>query len=435
MADGIFDGISNALGGAGDFFLNRGRYADPNAINEQFGVPEQDVRQAGINTLANVSSLLLAAGQPMTGTQRAQLLAGIGPALGGMQTDIFKASQSRLMNAQMREKTDELRELQAINERRKTDPDGLAKAMGIPADRLSTLSARDLRDIAKQITIRRATVEPGAMALAEAAAAVPPLGAAQPAAPAGGAPQPGAAAEPAAARPALGQIPNELLMAISPEARRTVEVYQRALNDPRVQSNPERVKALLENIDRLVPGAKEASAAQGKAIGEQAAAAPQALQKASDMIALLDATATHPGRAAGTGMSAPLAALPGALSGGARDFSNFAKQLEGQTFLQAYESLKGTGQITEVEGQKATQAISRIGDRYVTEEEYLKAIKDLRDVVEATRGRLSKKLGVEYRPAPAPDVYKTLEKRAPTPRGGAGRYDDVDAIVGLGGSR
>ena len=88
MSDGFFGGI-------GDFFLNRGRYADPNAINAQYGVPEADVRQAGINTLANVSALLLAAGQPMSGRDRAQLLAGIGPALGGMQTDIQRSLQSR----------------------------------------------------------------------------------------------------------------------------------------------------------------------------------------------------------------------------------------------------------------------------------------------------------------------------------------------------
>jgi hypothetical protein len=88
MADGL-------LGGIGDFFLGGGRYADPTAINPQYGVPESDVRQAGINTLANVSALLLAAGQPMSGAQRAQLLSGIGPALGGMQRDIQQSVSAR----------------------------------------------------------------------------------------------------------------------------------------------------------------------------------------------------------------------------------------------------------------------------------------------------------------------------------------------------
>lgn len=95
MADGILGGIGNALGGVGDFLLGGGRYADPTAINPQYGVPESDVRQAGINTLANVSALLLAAGQPMSGSQRAQLLAGIGPAFGGMQRDLQQSLQAR----------------------------------------------------------------------------------------------------------------------------------------------------------------------------------------------------------------------------------------------------------------------------------------------------------------------------------------------------
>lgn len=87
--------VESLLGGIGDFFFGGGKYADPKAINPQYGVPEADVRQAGINTLANVSALLLAAGQPMSGQQRAQLLAGVGPALGGMQSDIQRSLQAR----------------------------------------------------------------------------------------------------------------------------------------------------------------------------------------------------------------------------------------------------------------------------------------------------------------------------------------------------
>jgi hypothetical protein len=130
MADGILDGISNAVGGVGDFFLNRGRYADPNAINPQFGVPEADVRQAGINTLANVSALLLAAGQPMSGSERAKLLAGIGPALGGMQTDIYKASQARLMTAQQRTAMEEARGLARLGQKMKDNPQEIADLLG-----------------------------------------------------------------------------------------------------------------------------------------------------------------------------------------------------------------------------------------------------------------------------------------------------------------
>lgn len=149
MSDGFFGGI-------GDFFLNRGRYADPNAINAQYGVPESDVRQAGINTLANVSGLLLAAGQPMSGRDRAQLLAGIGPALGGMQTDIFKASQARLMTAQQRTAMEEARGLASLGQRMKDNPQEIADLIGQP---LSFVTASTPATI-KSIMEKRASVDP-----------------------------------------------------------------------------------------------------------------------------------------------------------------------------------------------------------------------------------------------------------------------------------
>lgn len=123
MADGL-------LGGFSDFLLGGGKYADSNAINPQYGVPESDVRQAGINTLANVSALLLAAGQPMTGAQRGQLLAQIGPAFGGMTTDIYKASQSRLMLAQQQKAQQEIQEENTLRDLMK-DPEAFKAKTGI----------------------------------------------------------------------------------------------------------------------------------------------------------------------------------------------------------------------------------------------------------------------------------------------------------------
>lgn len=53
------------------------------------------------------------------------------------------------------------------------------------------------------------------------------------------------------------------------------------------------------------------------------------------------------------------------------------RQLEGQAFLQAFESLKGGGQITEIEGQKATQAIGRL-DSAQSPKDYREALQELR---------------------------------------------------------
>lgn len=94
-----------------DFFTGSGDYADPNKIDPRYGVPMSDVRQAGLNSLANVSALLLAAGQGgVDPSQRAQLLSQIGGAMGGMNTDLYNAAQRRLMNTQMQEKQREIEE-------------------------------------------------------------------------------------------------------------------------------------------------------------------------------------------------------------------------------------------------------------------------------------------------------------------------------------
>jgi hypothetical protein len=55
-------------------------------------------------------------------------------------------------------------------------------------------------------------------------------------------------------------------------------------------------------------------------------------------------------------------------------------QIEGKTFLEAFESLRGGGAITEVEGAKGQQAISRM-NKAQSEVEYIKAARELQDVV------------------------------------------------------
>ncbi len=68
-------------------------------------------------------------------------------------------------------------------------------------------------------------------------------------------------------------------------------------------------------------------------------------------------------------------------------------QIEGKTFLEAFESLKGGGAITEVEGAKATQAISRM-NKAQSEVEYVKAARELQEVVRKGVERARTKAGV-----------------------------------------
>lgn len=77
-----------------------------------------------------------------------------------------------------------------------------------------------------------------------------------------------------------------------------------------------------------------------------------------DTLAVIQRARAHPGKAANFGMTGVIPNRPG---GDAADFKTHLQQLQGKAFLQAFESLKGAGQITEVEGVKATQAIARLG--------------------------------------------------------------------------
>ena len=74
-------------------------------------------------------------------------------------------------------------------------------------------------------------------------------------------------------------------------------------------------------------------------------------------------------------------------------------QIEGKTFLEAFESLRGGGAITEVEGAKGQQAISRM-NKAQSEVEYIKAARELQDVVRAGVERARKKAGAGGAAAP-----------------------------------
>jgi hypothetical protein len=56
-------------------------------------------------------------------------------------------------------------------------------------------------------------------------------------------------------------------------------------------------------------------------------------------------------------------------------------QLQGQAFLQAFESLKGGGAITEREGQAATEAIARL-NRIQSKEAFEDSLRELRSIME-----------------------------------------------------
>ena len=75
------------------------------------------------------------------------------------------------------------------------------------------------------------------------------------------------------------------------------------------------------------------------------------------------------------------------LTQGATNLSAKIKQIKGSAFLQAFESLKGGGPITEVEGQKATEALARL-DRAQDVEEFRASLFEFADIVRLVLGRI-----------------------------------------------
>lgn len=158
-----------------------------------------------------------------------------------------------------------------------------------------------------------------------------------------------------------------------------------------------------------IAAATEGAKTTAKAEAESRAQAPQAVENANNIISVIDKAINHPGRELATGFTSVFNPVQPAGSS-ARDFLTVTDQLKGAAFLQAFESLKGGGQITEVEGKKATDAMARLNEAQ-SEGEYLQALKDLREVVARGRDRAAGKLEDMAKPMSEAD-YNALPSGA-----------------------
>jgi hypothetical protein len=149
------------------------------------------------------------------------------------------------------------------------------------------------------------------------------------------------------------------------------------------------------NSDPALQGAIAREKAAGSEIGESTAKAqinlPRDIQEASNTIKLIDDLLKHPGFSQAVGKSSVLGVqkIPGTE---AKAFMVRLDQLKGKQFLQAFESLKGGGQITEIEGQKATEAMSRMNNAS-TEGEFIDAAREFQDIVRQGVSRAKIKAG------------------------------------------
>ena len=74
---------------------------DPTAIDPRYGISQQQLYDAKMQSLGSAGLTLLAAGQRMQPSERAQLLAGLGNVPGQYQQSIAQAMQQRLLASQL----------------------------------------------------------------------------------------------------------------------------------------------------------------------------------------------------------------------------------------------------------------------------------------------------------------------------------------------
>jgi hypothetical protein len=131
----------------------------------------------------------------------------------------------------------------------------------------------------------------------------------------------------------------------------------------------------------------------GKTLGEErtkaALDAPRIIDNAETAMRHVDELLAHPGFSQAVGKSSMLGVqkIPGT---DAYDFMSRLDQIKGGAFLEAFNSLKGGGQITEVEGKKATDAIARMNNS-TSEKEFKAAAEDFKSVVRTGLNRAKMK--------------------------------------------
>jgi hypothetical protein len=162
-------------------------------------------------------------------------------------------------------------------------------------------------------------------------------------------------------------------------------------------------------LQARIAEAKAAGEFMGKSKATAAAALPGALEAAKEGIRLIDemvgqaevkdksgkvitkGTKPHPGFSEYVGGTL----VPGKRFLEGTDVAGFEvrqKQIEGKAFLEAFQTLKGGGAITEKEGEKGTAAIMRM-NKASNEKEYTAAARELQEVLRSGMDRAKAKAG------------------------------------------
>lgn len=193
------------------------------------------------------------------------------------------------------------------------------------------------------------------------------------------------------------------------EMKRSTQTYMPVVNgvptmvQPGTGGSAPTVRPLSTQQSEIGAAAAKGAAVKGAEASAEAKAKlasnlPQVIQNTNNAIDAITKLRDDPGLRYITGMYSMTPIVPG--TDQAR-VDAAAAQIEGKLFLEAYNTLKGGGQITEVEGKKATAAIGRLS-RKQSMSDYKNALNDLVSVLNAGLERAKSQAGSPGASAPAP---------------------------------
>jgi len=152
--------------------------------------------------------------------------------------------------------------------------------------------------------------------------------------------------------------------------------------------------ALDPTLQGQLAGAKESGKIQGQTATQAQIDLPGVVAGADQSLGLIDKILGHPGMAGAVGAknwSSGFGLADSPIAGSKEaDFMALKDQLAGKQFLEAFQSLKGGGQITEVEGKKATDAIAAMQTSQ-SEEGFRKSAEEFKAIIDGARQRAIQK--------------------------------------------
>lgn len=145
-------------------------------------------------------------------------------------------------------------------------------------------------------------------------------------------------------------------------------------------------------------------------------AAPQIIQTSEAAIKNIDKLMDHKGldKVVGTILGPVTVHKPGSLE---KDFDATLQNLKGKVFMAAFNSLKGGGQITEKEGEKAEAAMAAL-DRAQSPEQFKENLADFRKTMVEIKEASEKRLTAKGNKAAVSAPPATQAAKQPVPEGG-----------------